>query len=127
MNHMPFSGNWISRFASPSGNIHNFKLAVESDNSTPAAHLTMRQIKSGDLKPSLFVNYVTQASVTGRFMGLLSTDSAGLGLNCMVLQLSENADSLSGLIAWNSLTAGCVQQGEIEFKRAPISASENSD
>ena len=94
MSHNAFSGNWASRFVSPSGNVHDFELAVNIANAVPVAHLKMKQTKSGDSEPSLSVNYITQASATGRFMGLLSTDPVGLGLNCMTLKLSENGEAI---------------------------------
>jgi hypothetical protein len=112
-------GTWYSRFISPAKGDHRFTLDLNnrSGEVTGKMHLSRHDAKGGKLD----VNYRVHVEMCGRFVALLAKDSAkdSLGMNAMVLEVSDDASVMHGRIIWNSMSSNTVEGEKIEWNKKP--------
>lgn len=108
-----FSGTWLGSMQ-PFGVRHDFTLEVTPTSEGVDAGLTL--VRHGDGDPDEF-RFNVHPCVNRQYLAVLSEDKSGLGVNAMVLKLTEDTNRLQGRIIWNSRTRDTVDESAIEFKR----------
>ena len=67
----------------------------------------------------LNVDFRTHIEICDKYVSLLAKDNTkdSLGMNAMVLEVSEDSNFMRGRIIWNSLSSKTIQEGTLEWKR----------
>jgi hypothetical protein len=111
------NGTWCSQFKSPTG-INNLTLELNLDGAKPSASMHLVRPTPDPVKGMIEFDFNVRVDLCGIFVGLLSKDTENIGMNAMILKVSEDRNALSGVFVFNNIRTNEVAEGAIEWKRS---------